>query len=203
MIGGELALAFAAGFIVEMPVGPVSSLCIRQAIVIGPIAGFVSGLVPALADSLYGALGIVGSRVPLQLFAQHRAVLQIAIGVLLCGVAIAFALSARRPPQAPAAPAAALARGMLPVVVLAFSNPGALVVAAAIFTSLGAGRYGARDYPYLAAAMFAGATGWWALVASVAARVRKRATGLLLRGMYAACALVFFAAGIASFIGVR
>ena len=198
-----IAFAVAVGFIVEMPVGPVATLCIRQAIVLGPIAGLVTALAPALADSLYGALGIVGSRGPLLLLAPHRSLVHVAIGVLLVALALYFGRSALRPPAPEEAATGALARGIVPALVLSFSNPAALVVAAAIFTSVGAGTVRASAYPFVAIAMFVGAMTWWTVIAAIAARVRRYATATILRAMYVACALVFFAAGVVSVLGAR
>lgn len=200
---GAIALALATGFVVEMPVGPVSALCIRQAIVLGPVAGLVTGLAPALADSIYGALGIVGSRVPLAFLAPHRVAVHVAIGLLLCGLALYFAVSAWRGPHVDEPSAAALARGVAPTLVLAFANPAALVVSGAIFTGVGVGTLHAGDYPLVVAAMFVGAMAWWSVVAAVAARVRKRATAGVMRAIYGTCGLVFFAAGIVSLAGAR
>lgn len=204
-MGDARAIAFAVvvGFIVEMPVGPVATLCIRQAIVIGPLAGLVTALAPSFADSMYGALGIVGSRGPLLFLAPHLRLVHIAIGLLLCALAAYFASSARRPPVTEPAAAGALARGFAPALVLSFSNPAGLVVAATLFTSLGAGPVRAAQFPYVAAAMFVGAMLWWSLISAIAARVRRYATANILRVMYVACAAVFFAAGIASFVSAR
>ena len=198
-----IALAFVVGCIVEMPVGPVATLCIRQAIVIGPIAGLVTAVAPALADSLYGALGIIGSRGPLLFLAPHRTAVHIALGVLLFALALYFGRSALRPPAAEPVAPGALARGFAPALVLSFSNPAALIVAATLFTSFGGGTVRATQYPFIAAAMFAGAMLWWSIIAAIAARVRKHATATILRGMYVVCALVFFAAAIASFLSAR
>ncbi len=198
-----IAFAVVVGAIVEMPVGPVAVLCIRQAIVVGPLAGLVTALAPALADSLYGALGIVGSRGPLLWLAPHRSIVHVAVGLLLVALAVYFGRSALRPPAIDSAAAGALARGMAPALLLSFSNPAALVVAAAIFASAGVGTVRANDYPFVVVALFVGAMAWWTLIAAVAARVRKYATALILRAMYIICALAFCAAGLLSLIGAR
>ena len=198
-----VALALATGFVIEMPLGPVSSLCIRQAIVLGPAAGLITGLVPALADSMYGALGVVGSRVPLALLAPHRVAVHVAIGLLLCGLAAYFAYSAWRGPHLDEPSAGALARGLAPTLVLAFANPAALVVAGAIFAGVGVGTLHVGDYPLVVAVMFVGAMLWWSVVAAVATRVRKRASTGVMRALYYACALIFSATGIVSLLGAR
>ena len=197
-----LLLALGVGVVVEMPIGPVALICIRQAIVVGPLAGLVTAVIPALADSLYGALGIVGSRVPLTILAPHRTQVQLAVGLLLVALGLYFAYAASRPPQVEA-PAAAVARGIVPVLVLAFSNPGALVVAAAIYASLGVHSLGFAQYPFVVVAMFVGAMAWWTFLAAVAARVRRRATATIIRAIYVVCALIFVAAGVASIIGAH
>ena len=48
------------GFAVAAPVGPIGMLCIRTTLERGRVAGFASGLGAALADAIFGAIGVLG-----------------------------------------------------------------------------------------------------------------------------------------------
>ena len=48
------------GFAVAAPVGPIGMLCIRTTLERGRVAGFAAGLGAALADAIFGAIGVLG-----------------------------------------------------------------------------------------------------------------------------------------------
>jgi threonine/homoserine/homoserine lactone efflux protein len=50
----------AVGFVIALPVGPVGVLCIRRTLLNGRLAGFVSGLGAATADSVFGIIAAGG-----------------------------------------------------------------------------------------------------------------------------------------------
>src|SRR5262245_65390244 len=48
------------GFAVAAPVGAIGMLCIRTTLERGRMAGFATGLGAAVADTIYGAIGVLG-----------------------------------------------------------------------------------------------------------------------------------------------
>src|SRR5512140_184956 len=52
--------AFAIGFLIAAPVGPIGVLCIRRTLADGRRIGFLSGLGAATADMSYGAVAAFG-----------------------------------------------------------------------------------------------------------------------------------------------
>lgn len=63
----DFVVALVLGFVVAVPIGPVSLLCVQRTLALGRIAGLATGAGVALADAAYsflaaGILGFVGSQ---------------------------------------------------------------------------------------------------------------------------------------------
>src|SRR5476649_1446445 len=48
------------GFVIAVPVGPAAALCMRRAISVGALAGFLTGVGAALGDAVFGGVAAFG-----------------------------------------------------------------------------------------------------------------------------------------------
>lgn len=158
------------GFSIAAPVGPIGVLCIRQTLISGRIAGFITGLGAATADSLYGCIAGFGLTIVSGFFINQRHWLQLAGGFFLVylGVKTFFA----RPKAISLYNASPdNARGFLGDYVITFfltlTNPLTILSFIAIFAGLGLGTTSSTDYMsaiILVAGVFSGSTAWWFLL---------------------------------------
>ena len=61
------------GFMIAVPVGPAAALCIRRAITVGAVAGYLTGIGAALGDAVFGAVAAFGLSFVEQFVARHEA----------------------------------------------------------------------------------------------------------------------------------
>src|SRR5919108_3453616 len=61
------------GFVIALPVGPAAALCIRRAITVGAVAGYLTGVGAALGDAVFGAVAAFGLSFVEQFVAQNEA----------------------------------------------------------------------------------------------------------------------------------
>jgi threonine/homoserine/homoserine lactone efflux protein len=64
--------SFLLGFLVAIPVGPVAGLILRRSLRIGSLAGLISGVGAAAADSLFALLASLGLAVLLEEIGDSR-----------------------------------------------------------------------------------------------------------------------------------
>lgn len=196
------ALALVVGILISMPVGPVATLCIRQTLAHGVPAGFVAAMGAAIPDALYGAVGVIGSRVPVEMFAAHRAAVHVTAGVVL----LAYGVYVLRAPlrtlaasdDSASAGTMTLLSGFMASLVLSLPNPGSAVVAAAVFSAVGIAAPTAAAYPAVLGAVFAGTLVWWAIVITVIGRLRRSAAAGALQWIDRVCAVAMLGAGVLS-----
>ena len=193
-----LALALVVGIVVSMPVGPTATLCIRQSFAHGMTAGMLTAMGAAVPDAVYAAAGILGSRIPQQMFAAHRAPLHWVAGIALAAFGLYLLRAPVRDVSAPqsAGAGASTLSSFLASLMLSLPNPGAAIVAAAIFSAVAVAP--PANVGAVCLATFAGTIVWWLCVTGLIARVRRGATTNALRWVDRACAAVMLGAGALS-----
>ncbi len=72
MIGSLFGTGIIIGFAIAAPVGPVGVLCAQRTIARGPLAGLVSGLGAAVADSIFGMFAAFGLSIVAQWIVVHQ-----------------------------------------------------------------------------------------------------------------------------------
>ena len=72
MIGSLFGTGIIIGFAIAAPVGPVGVICAQRTIARGPLAGLVSGLGAAVADSIFGMFAAFGLSIVAQWIVQHQ-----------------------------------------------------------------------------------------------------------------------------------
>jgi threonine/homoserine/homoserine lactone efflux protein len=197
-------VAVLAGFIVSMPVGPVAAVTIRQTLAYGAIAGFAAAFGVALVDAAYAAAGVVGLHIGLALSGTRATIVHVIAGVVLLALAAYFFLkrSHEAEPQARASSAAlpTLLSGFGATFALSIPNPGPAVVAAAVFSGIGAAAPPPGQYAAVALAALLGAMLWWCVVVLAIGRLPAPLARKAFVVVNILCALALAAAGVLSLV---
>lgn len=126
------------GFSIAAPVGPIGLLCIRRSLHDGRLAGFVTGLGAATADTLYGIVAAFSLTALTDLIIAHRAAFQLLSGLFLLYLGIQT-LRARAPAPAAERPSSNLLAACLSTFALTATSPVTILAFAGIFAGLGLG----------------------------------------------------------------
>ncbi|SJZ91205.1 Threonine/homoserine/homoserine lactone efflux protein [Enhydrobacter aerosaccus] len=171
------------GFVIAVPVGPAAALCIRRAITVSALAGFLTGVGAALGDAVFGAVAAFGLSFVEEFVARHEAWLRGIGGVVLVVMGVT---TMRHRPRTVGDPVANDIEHTIsthfhytsssffitvfnPLTVMAFGAAFAGRNLAGVGTSL-------ADAGLLVAGVFCGALGWWTILCSVAAALRAQFT---------------------------
>lgn len=156
------------GFCIAAPVGPIGLLCIRRSITDGRLAGFVSGLGAATADTIYGLIAALGLTAVTDFLLDHRTALQAFGGAFL--VYIGITLLRAKTPANPAAPVHArnLPAAYASTLLLTLANPATILAFIGIFAGLGVGvnTSGLAPAALLVAGVFTGSAVWWLMLST-------------------------------------
>jgi threonine/homoserine/homoserine lactone efflux protein len=160
------------GFSIAAPVGPVGLLCIRRSLEGGRLAGFVSGLGAATADTFYGLIAAFSLTALTDLLIAHRTTLQIVGGLFLLYLGIHTLRS--HPPSAVAGararPAPSLTAAYFSTLVLTATSPVTILAFLGIFAGLGVGGSAGNAFGAfrLVLGVFLGSAIWWLVLSSSA-----------------------------------
>lgn len=176
MLLTHFLLGAAAGFLLAVPVGPVALICVRQALLHGPVFGFLTGLGAALADALFGYLAVYGVNALSENVVLHsESVRLVGGGVLLFFGIVVFrqkTLSTRgRQPRN-------LIGSAITTFFLTVSNPVVLLAFGAIFAGLGIAQEPMDEIGVgcLVAGVFVGSAVWWLSLSALSGLFRHRLT---------------------------
>jgi threonine/homoserine/homoserine lactone efflux protein len=165
------------GFSIAAPVGPVGALTIRRTLAQGRLAGFLTGLGAATADSFYGAVAAFGLTVVTGFLIAQQGWLTLAGGLFLCYLGAATFL-AKPVPIEHAPPISTLLGAYASTVLLTLTNPATILSFMGIYAALGlrdavAGYGGASAF---VVGVFAGSAAWWLLLSFGVGALRERVT---------------------------
>ena len=147
------------GFSIAAPVGPIGLLCIRRTLERGRMAGFLTGLGAATADTIFALAAAFGLSVSAAV-TSCSSWLHIAAGIFL--IALGLKMAADRP-----AAGAASARGGSPLwwflstFLLTLSSPVTILSFVAAFALLGPSGSGLEANLQMTMGVFAGSAAWW------------------------------------------
>jgi len=187
------ATGFGLGLAIAMPVGPISLLCIQQALTRGFGPGLAAGLGVALADAIYGAIAAFG------LTAITNVLVNLQTPLRAIGLAVLVWLAWRiwRDADAPkhlGTAAGSSAATTAQLFALTIANPMTIVTFLALFVGAGVGLAG--GYAHSAAltlGVFAGSYAWWVILSAVASFLRGRIGDRSLGGINRLSALIIAA----------
>ncbi len=171
------------GFIIAVPVGPAAALCIRRAITVGAVAGFLTGVGAALGDAVFGAVAAFGLSFVEDFVAQHEAWLRGIGGLVLVVMGVT---TMRHRPRTVGDPVANDVEHKISThfhytsssFFITVFNPLTVMAFGAAFAGRNLAGVGASlpDAGLLVAGVFCGALGWWTILCSAAAALRAQFT---------------------------
>jgi threonine/homoserine/homoserine lactone efflux protein len=192
------------GFVIAAPVGPINIMCVRRTIVHGRLAGIVSGIGAAIADTILGAIAIFGLAFLTDLLIEERFWLALGGAIFLAVLGVRSLVT--HPPK--------LVSGRDPTnlfgdftssLLLTLSNPITILSFFGIFAAFGVHpdeQIGPDDWAALLG-VFSGAMVWWMTVTGLAGMFHGRFTvsGLMWANRITGIVMLVFAAVVLVEVG--
>ena len=165
-----------AGFIIAVPLGPVSILCFRRVLTDSRLAGLLTVAGAALADTFYGLIAALGLHAVTHTLLTHRAPLRIGGGLFLLCLGISMMRSHPRDPERDPTAARNLPGAFLSAFLLMLANPTIILSFLAVFAAidLAAEQQLYREGFRLGVGIFLGSSAWWLIYKLAAFRFRGR-----------------------------
>ncbi|MBV9861351.1 MAG: LysE family transporter [Alphaproteobacteria bacterium] len=162
MLAGFLLKGFLVGIVIAVPTGPVGVLCIRRTIFFGRLAGLMSGMGAATADTIFGIIAGFGLTVVSDWLLGYQEWLRLggALFLLYLGTSVLFTEPEVRPPTGLDPN---LLRFYASTFALTITNPITILAFLAIFAAMGfTGREaGLSAVAVLVLGVLLGSLLWW------------------------------------------
>lgn len=161
------------GFSIAVPVGPVGLLCIRRSLSDGRLAGFVTGMGAAAADTLYGLAAAFSLTALTTFLVDHRTSFQLFGGLFMLGLGVA---TLRSRPVASTADRPAHHAGIAFVSAFAITatNPMTVFAFIGIFAGLNLPAADTLASMRLVLGVFLGSAAWWLILSNGAAHFSRK-----------------------------
>lgn len=161
------------GFSIAVPVGPVGLLCIRRSLSDGRLAGFVTGMGAAAADTLYGLAAAFSLTALTNFLVDHRTSFQLFGGLFMLGLGVA---TLRSRPVASTADRPAHHAGIAFVSAFAITatNPMTVFAFIGIFAGLNHAAADTLASMRLVLGVFLGSAAWWLILSNGAAHFSRK-----------------------------
>lgn len=182
------------GFSIAAPVGPIGLLCIRRSLHEGRLAGFVSGLGAATADTLYGLVAAFSLTALTDFLLGYRTALQLFGGLFLLYLGLTT-LRARAAAPAADRPAPNLLAAYFSTLALTATSPVTILAFVGIFAGLGVAVSDSFSALRLVLGVFLGSAAWWLILSTTASFLGRRleSGGLRILNLVAGTILLAFA----------
>lgn len=164
------------GFMVSIPLGPVSIILINRTIKRGFLSGFFSGLGLGSADTLLAVLAALGFTVIISFIKEERFLITILAGIIVIGVGLKVFLSNPvKDFRDRYRVNKSLWRDFYSVFVLSITNPYTILIFVAFFSGIHvSGNIKPELVPFfLIPGVFIGAMTWWFCLTYVLSRFKK------------------------------
>ncbi len=165
------------GLLVSVPLGPIGVLCIQRTLNRGRMAGFISGLGAAAADTIFAIIAGFGLTIIINFIEEKHLYFQIIGGlfVLYIGIRI-FNTNPVKQLKLQKLNKTKLSQDFVSVFLLTLSNPMAIFLFLAIMAAINVASdtLSLVEIATLAVGISGGAFLWWFVLASIANRFRKR-----------------------------
>lgn len=151
-----------AGFIIAMPLGPVSVLCFRRVLTERRLVGLATVFGAATADMMYGLVAALGVSAVTRLIYRHLEALHIFGGLILFGLGAAMIRTHAQENGRDSASVQTLTGAYLSSFLLMIANPVIVISFFGVFAVLDIGQAPSwvGGFP-LGAGMFVGSSAWW------------------------------------------
>jgi threonine/homoserine/homoserine lactone efflux protein len=206
----SLAIEGAAiGFLIAVPVGPAAVLCMRRAITVGAMAGYMTGIGAALGDAVFGAVAAFGLSF-VQQFVIEREAWLLGIGGLV--LVIMGWTTMRHRPRNVGDPVADDREHQFAThfhyasssFFITVFNPLTVMAFGAAFAGRNLAGVGASlpDAALLVASVFCGALAWWTIICAASMSLRARFTGTGLLWLNRGSGAIILGFGLAALISL-
>jgi threonine/homoserine/homoserine lactone efflux protein len=162
-----------AGLAISAPVGPVNVLCISRTLSKGRMAGMISGLGAAAADTVYGGIAGFSISFVIQFLLREEFWIRLCGGSLLIAIGIRYYF--KKPKSLTEQRQGAGHSDFITAFLLNLTNPTTILSFLAVLAVLGLGHHRARWLTLLLiGGIFCGAMLWWIVLAAATNRFRDR-----------------------------
>lgn len=179
MIGSLFGTGIIIGFAIAAPVGPVGVLCAQRTIARGPLAGLVSGLGAAVADSIFGMFAAFGLSIVAQWIIVHQMWVRGVGGIFLLVLGVRLLLHKHLRSEMKPAQSGNGFGYFASTFILTITNPITIISFAGIFAAFGVIERitTLAEGWILVSGVFVGSCLWWVMIA-IAAGLFRRALSL-------------------------
>ncbi len=164
-----------AGLAIAIPVGPVNVLCISRTITKGRMAGIVSGLGAATADTFYGGIAGFSISLVINFLIREKFWIRLVGGALLVAIGIAYWL--KKPQSLKEKQKQSAHSEYVTTLLLTLTNPTTVLSFLAVLAGLRLGE--SRPWTmnlFLVLGIFCGSMIWWTVLAVISGHFRDRFT---------------------------
>jgi threonine/homoserine/homoserine lactone efflux protein len=184
------------GFAVAAPVGPIGMLCIRTTLERGRVAGFAAGLGAAVADAIYGTIGVLGVTAISGIIEAQRHWLELGGGAFVILFGIHLGLTRPNYQNGDEIPVSLFA-DFLKTLVLTLANPSTILTFMAIFAGVPAAGAGELEaVPMIVLGVLLGSAAWWLTLSQGVGVIRHRISEQALKWMNWAAGILLVAFGV-------
>ena len=185
------------GFAVAAPVGPIGMLCIRTTLERGRVAGFAAGLGAAVADAIYGAIGVLGVTAISGVIEAQRFWLELGGGIFVIGFGIHLGLKKPNIQNGNEEIPVNLFADFVKTLLLTLANPSTILTFVAIFAGVpGTAQDDLALAPIIILGVLLGSAGWWLLLSQGVGVIRHRISERALIWMNWSAGMLLVAFGI-------
>jgi threonine/homoserine/homoserine lactone efflux protein len=185
------------GFAVAAPVGPIGMVCIRTTLERGRVAGFAAGLGAAVADAIYGAIGVLGVTAISGVIEAQRVWLELGGGIFVILFGIHLGLTKPNIQNGNEEIPISLWADFMKTLVLTLANPSTILTFMAIFAGVpGAAASSMAAVPATVLGVLLGSAAWWLLLSQGVGVIRHRFSERALKWMNWAAGILLVAFGV-------
>lgn len=185
------------GFAVAAPVGPIGMLCIRTTLERGRIAGFAAGLGAAVADAIYGAIGVLGVTAISGIIEAQRIWLELGGGIFVILFGIHLGLTQPNVQNGNEEIPISLWADFVKTLVLTLANPTTILTFMAIFAGVpGAAASELAAVPVIILGVLLGSAAWWLFLSQGVGVIRHRISERALKWMNWAAGILLVTFGV-------
>jgi threonine/homoserine/homoserine lactone efflux protein len=185
------------GFAVAAPVGPIGMLCIRTTLERGRVAGFAAGLGAAVADAIYGMIGVLGVTAISGVIEAQRFWLELGGGVFVIAFGIHLGLTKPNVQNGTDEIPVSLWADFVKTLVLTLANPSTILTFMAIFAGVpGAAASELAAVPVIVLGVLLGSAAWWLFLSQGVGVIRHKISEQALTSMNWAAGALLVAFGV-------
>jgi len=163
------------GILVSIPMGPIGVLCVQRTLNNGRLAGFISGLGAAFADTFFATIAGLGLSFIINFFEKQQVYLLISGGMLLIGLGIKIFITDTIEQFRQKQKKRSIAADFISVFFLTLSNPLTILFFGVVFAGLDLiDKENTNSIYSVLLGIFSGALLWWFTLSSVVSLLKNR-----------------------------